>query len=191
MARMHKVYNQGVDMYDKKVTLKYSNASKFFHWFIAVIVIMMLSGSFFLNDLPERYISTAYMFHKSFGLTVLFLMIVRFLWIKYKGRPELPVTMSQWEKILSKIVQSMFYILLICMPLCGWVLSVAESRVPSYFGLFNMPLPIAANKSLAKLMEQSHKTIAWILIVLLILHVAGALKHHFIDKDTVLKRMLT
>lgn len=177
-------------MRKNRVVSTYSSGSKFFHWLIAVIVISMLSGSFFLNDLPEQYQSIAYLYHKSFGLTVLFLMCARFLWIQYTGKPNLPRTVKQWEKILSRLVQYSFYILLICMPLSGWVLSVAENRVPSYFGLFQMPLPIAANKALSKLMDQSHKTIAWILIALLVLHIAGALKHHFFDKDDVLKKML-
>ena len=76
------------------------------------------------------------------------------------------------------------------MPVCGWVMSVAAGRVPSYFGLFNMPLPIEANKTLSKFMLTSHKTIAWILITLVILHVGGALKHYFIDKDNIVQRML-
>ncbi len=177
-------------MSKNKLVSVYSGGSKFFHWLIAVIVIGLLSASFFLEDVPEQYQSTAYLLHKSFGLTVLFLMVMRFFWIHYTGKPELPSSIPKWEKILSQGVQYLFYILLICMPLCGWVMSVAANRVPSYFGLFKLPLPIEVNKPLAELMEQSHKTIAWILIALLLLHVAGALKHHFIDKDNILKRML-
>ncbi len=172
-----------------KVT-RYSAVLKFFHWLIAFVVIAMLSGSFFLDDLPEQYQSGAYMAHKSLGLTVLFLMIARFLWVQYSGKPELPATVSMFEKVVSRVVQYSFYLFLIAMPICGWVMSVAANRVPSYFGLFRMPLPIATNKILANIMDQAHKTIAWILIVLIILHIAGAMKHHFIDKDTVLKRML-
>ena len=168
----------------------YSPGTKVFHWLIAIIVITMLSVSFFLGDFPEKYQPSAYMIHKSFGLTVLFLVIARFFWVQYSGKPDLPVKMPKWEKILSHFVQYSFYVFLIIMPICGWVMSVAAQRVPTYFGLFRMPLPIDANKSLSEFMEQSHTTIAWILIVLIVLHVAGAIKHHFIDKDNVLKRML-
>lgn len=174
-----------------KKNLTYSTGSKFFHWLIAVIVIVMLSGSFFLGDIPEKYQPNAYMLHKSFGITVLFLMVARFVWIMYTGKPALPPSVPRWEKKISHVVQYSFYILLISMPLCGWVMSVAAGRVPSYFGLFDMPLPVEANKVLSKLMNTSHKTIAWILIILLFLHVAAALKHYFIDKDKVFQRMLT
>ena len=168
----------------------YSKASILLHWAIALIVMLMLMLSFFLDEVPKPFQSSAYMLHKSFGLTVLFLMIVRILWIMHKGRPTLPVTVPVWEQRFSRFVQYSFYLLLLAEPLCGWIMSMAGGRIPVYFGLYPMPLPIESNKALATLMKQSHKTIAWCLITLLILHIAGALKHHFIDKDTVLKRML-
>ena len=76
------------------------------------------------------------------------------------------------------------------MPLCGWIMSVASERVPSFFGFFRLPLPIKPNKALALFMKESHEIIAWILVGMVVLHVLAALKHHFINKDNVLKRML-
>lgn len=169
---------------------KYSSESKWLHWLIAFLVIMMLSFSFFLEDVPDRFQANAYMIHKSLGLTVLFLMIFRIVLIHTKGRPELPLSISLWEKMLSRTVQYSFYFLLICMPVCGWIMSVAGGRIPTFFGLFKMPLPINKNKELGDFMLQAHITIAWILIVLILLHVAGALKHHFFNRDDVLTRML-
>ncbi|WED44402.1 cytochrome b [Legionella cardiaca] len=169
----------------------YSKSSKFLHWLIALLVIIMLSVSFFLEDLPEQYISTAFLIHKSTGLTILFLMILRLVLIAFRGRPPLPESVATWEKIFSRVVQYSFYILLILMPLSGWIMSVAANRVPSYFGLFSLPLPgIEPDKQLAHSMEEVHEIIALILIALIILHIAGALKHHFYDKDNVLLRML-
>ncbi len=175
---------------NKNIVTHYSSGSKLFHWVIAFIVITMLSVSFFLESVPEQYQSLAYAIHKSLGLTVLFLTVLRFFLIMYRGKPVLPPTVSMWDKVVSRIVQYSFYLFLIVMPICGWIMSVAANRVPVYLGLIPMPLPIEANKALAKLMNQAHETIAWVLIVLVVLHVAGALKHHFIDKDNVLKRML-
>lgn len=174
-----------------KVAEKYSFGSKLLHWLIAIMVITMLSGSFFLDDLPGELKGTAFMLHKSFGLTILFLMLMRIFWISHKGRPELPSTVSSWEVVLSRVVQGLFYILLIIMPLCGWIMSVAANRIPVYFGLFPVPFAgIPHNEFLAGLMNRAHITIAWVLVSLVFLHVAGALKHHFINKDNVLKRML-
>lgn len=177
-------------MKNNRDVASYSRGSKWFHWLIAVIVILMLSGSFFLGDVAEPYQPLAYMLHKSFGLTVLFLMIGRLFWLKYSGKPKLPSTVPLWQKYLAHTIQYSLYVFLIAMTCCGWIMSVAADRVPSYFGLFNLPLPLSPNKNLAELLNEAHETIAWILIALITLHIAGAIKHHFIDKDDVLKRML-
>lgn len=168
----------------------YSRTQKLFHWVIAIVVIAMLALSFFLDDVPEIYKSQAFLIHKSLGLSILFLMILRFLLLMVQGRPALPSRMQAWEFVLSRIVQYGFYVLLIAMPIFGWIMSVAAGRTPTFFGLFALPLPIEPNKALSKLMFQYHQKIAYILIALIILHILGALKHHFIDKDNVLNHML-
>ena len=173
-----------------KKNQEYSVGSKLFHWLIALLVISMLSVSFFLEDFPEVIRPTAIMWHKSIGITVLLLMLLRGLWIIQSGKPELPAAVPQWERFLSHFVQYSFYLLLILMPICGWVMSVSGGKVPSFFGLFNLPLPgIIPNKNLANWMFEAHRTIAWLIIGFLFLHIAGALKHHFFDKDSVLRRI--
>ena len=173
----------------KTKPVRYSSGSKFFHWTVATIVILMLSVSFFLEDLPERYEGLGYMLHKSFGLTVLGLMIVRLIWLQYSGKPALPATVPRWQRFVARTVQYGLYLLLFAMPLSGWVMSVAANRVPTFFALFPLPLPIAPNKYLAEVAEEIHTTIVWILIALIVLHIAGALKHYFMDKDKVVQRM--
>ncbi|WP_298622770.1 cytochrome b [uncultured Legionella sp.] len=176
---------------NKNVDARYTSSTKWLHWIIALAVILMLFMGFFLDDIPERFQGMAYMLHKSIGITILFLMILRFIIVHVHTRPPLPESIKLWEKVLSRFVQYGFYILLLLMPLSGWIMSVASEYVPSYFGLFNMPLPwISPNKPLAKFMNESHGIIAWILVVFICLHILGALKHHFIDKDNVLKSML-
>ncbi|KTD08155.1 cytochrome b [Legionella jamestowniensis] len=170
---------------------EYSPSFKFIHWLIALLVILMLSAGFFLEDLPEQYIGSAFMVHKSIGITILFLMIFRLVWVSHKGKLPLPESVPLWEKIFSRLVQYSFYLFLILMPLSGWIMSVAGERIPAYFGLFSMPLPwIKPDKQLAHFMEEVHGIIAWVLIGLIVLHIVGALKHHFYDKDNVLLTML-
>lgn len=178
-------------MREKKVD-SYSAGSKSLHWIVAVLVLMMLSFGFFLDDVPEQFQGTAYMMHKSIGLTIFFLMIVRLFWITYTGKPELPFSVPRWERVFSQFIQISLYVCLFAMPLAGWVMSVAKDRVPTFFGLFSMPLyGVPVNHDLAKWMEGAHEIIAYILITLISLHVAGALKHHFIDKDKIMRRMLS
>jgi cytochrome b561 len=182
---------KGVFMVIENGVQGYSKLSKFLHWLIALLVIIMLSAGFFLEEIPKPYASTAWMLHKSFGISILTLMILRLVWIIHSGRPNLPLLVPVWQKFMARFVQYSLYVFVILMPLCGWIMSVAAGKIPVFFGLFPLPLPgIEPNKGLAKLMNQSHETIAWIIICLLILHIAGAVKHHFVDRDNVLRRML-
>lgn len=172
-----------------KTTISYSNGSIYLHWIIAVIVLLMLSLSFFLGDIPKAFKPVAYTIHKSMGLTVLFLMLVRIIWIFVKGKPSLPNTMPSWQKVLARVVQYSLYVFLILMPMSGWVMSVAADKIPSYFGLFHITLPLSPDKALAEFMNETHETIAFILIALISLHIVGALKHYLIDKDEVMQSM--
>ena len=174
-----------------KDVLQYATGSKVLHWLIAVLVIGMLAGGFFMDDLPATIKPVVYMIHKSIGLTILGLMLIRLVWIIQNGKPRLPESVTRLERVASRAIQHTFYLLLILMPLSVWVLSNAANRPPVYFGLVLMPFPgISPNESLANFMGLCHEIMAYTLIVLIFLHVAGALKHHFIDKDVVLRRML-
>lgn len=175
----------------KQPVLAYSTVSKLLHWVVAFLVIMMLSLSFFLDDVPKENQDFAFMIHKSVGLTILLLMLIRLVWIIKKGRPPLPYTIAPWERHLALFVEYSFYVFLIVMPLTGWIMSVAADRVPTFFDLFNVPFyGIPVSKPLAHLIKQIHNNLAWVIIAFIVLHIAGALKHHFVDKDTVLDRMM-
>lgn len=170
----------------------YSLGFRILHWAMAFFIISMLIFGFFLEDLPKAYQDTAYMLHKSFGLTLLFLMMLRFLWIKRLGKPALPDRIPFLEKLLAHTVQYFMYIFIILMALAGWIMSVAKGYIPNYFGLFPVYFPgVEGNKPLGSFMGEAHEVIAWILIALITLHILGALKHHFINKNNVLKRMIT
>lgn len=169
---------------------QYAFGSKVLHWIIALIVVAMLFGSFFLGSVPETYQANAYMLHKSFGLTVLALMVCRLIWIIYRGKPTIPASVPTWERRLSHVIQWLMYVFLFAMPLVGWTMSVAADHPPTFFGLFTLSLPITPNKVLAELLANLHATIAWILIGLISLHILGALKHYFLDRDKMLQRML-
>lgn len=171
--------------------VKYSAGSRFLHWLIALIVITLLIVGFYLDDMPDKFKPMAYMMHKSFGITIIFLMIIRAGWVLITGKPSLPPSVPTWQRFAARSVQYGFYILLIIMPLAGWIMSVAADKIPMYFNLFPFSLPgVAHSKALAKSMFQIHSTVAWLIIALIILHVAGALKHYFIDRDKVLQSML-
>lgn len=173
-----------------KDRLEYARLSKWLHWTIAIIVMPMLL-SFFMDDIFPAHRGTLVMIHKSLGLTVLGLMIIRAFGIAYLGKPYLPPTVPRWERVLSHGVQHSFYVLLVLMPVSGWIMSTAANKAPIYFDLIRLPFPgVKPDKALSDWMFSCHEIIAWLLIGCLALHVAGALKHYFIDKDRVLQKMI-
>ena len=177
--------------FGNKDVQQYSKGFKYLHWLVALLVLCMLGFGFLLGYLPGSIKPDAYMIHKSIGLTLLALMLIRLLWILYSGKPALPEYVSRWECFLARAVQHSLYLGLIAMPLCGWVMATASNKIPVYFGWFRVPFPgILPDKVLAHWMSEAHYVIAFILLGLIALHIAGALKHRFIDKDDVLNRMM-
>lgn len=170
---------------------QYSQGFKYLHWLVALLVLSMLGFGFFLGDLPSSIKPMAYMLHKSTGLTLLALMLLRLIWVVRLKKPLLPEAMPRWECFLARFVQYSLYVFLIAMPLSGWLMATASNKIPVYFGWFRVPFPgILPDKALAHWMREAHYYIAFILLGLVILHVAGALKHRFIDKDDVLNSMM-
>lgn len=174
-----------------KLPLSYSKGNILFHWLIASIVIPMLIFSFFLGDLPRFYSSIGFTIHKSFGISVFVLMLIRLIWLHYTGKPTLPLTVAQWEVYLARIVQWSLYFFILAMALSGWIMVTAAGNPPNFFGLIHLPFPgIDVDKALADLLVILHKRIAWVLIGLIVIHILGALKNHFINKNDVLRSML-
>lgn len=164
----------------------YSFRGQVMHAIIAFCVLgLMLVGMSF-SFLPDW----SYFWHKSIGLLVLLLMIARIIFIFKDGRPDLPQAIPGWEKKLARGVQYGFYFLLIAMPLAGWIMSTAAGYIPSFFGLFDLPFPgIEKNQAVADFFSKSHYVIAWVIGIFIILHIAGNIKHYFIDKDGVVEKM--
>jgi cytochrome b561 len=124
------------------------------------------------------------------GLTVLSLVILRILWALTSIKPGLPEIMKPWERYSERYLHFTLYLLLLIMPLSGWLMSTAAGYAPSFFGLFSIPMPrISHNENLAGFAGEIHYKVAWLLILLVSIHILAAFKHHFIDKDNILKRM--
>ena len=169
----------------------YSNVSIALHWIIALLVFGQI-GLVMAHDATEGDLSRNFvMLHKSGGLLILMLTLVRIGWRFKEPLKALPVEMAGWQRLLARVTQIGFYALLIGMPLGGWVASSAAGREILFYGLFEWPLlPISGGREVARQFMEMHELAAKALYVLLALHIAGALKHQFIDKDNVLRRML-
>ncbi|HEV7352631.1 MAG TPA: cytochrome b [Brevundimonas sp.] len=172
-------------------TDRYSTVAIALHWGIAVLVLMQI-GLYFAADAVEGPAARTFIdVHKASGLSILVLTLIRLLWRVRHPAPPLPAATPGWQRYLARITQVLFYVVLIALPLGGWAASSAAQRPIDWFGLFNWPLlPLPADRELAGALMQMHENGAKVLYVLLALHVAGALKHQFIDRDSVLRRML-
>lgn len=165
------------------------------HWVIAFSILAMIPLGFFMGDLPISIRFDGYAVHKSLGLTVLGLSIFRLIWRLLNPPPALPLGLKSYERVLAKLTHWGFYFLIIAMPLTGWLMVSASRKYPTvYFWLTEVPfIPMPTGidgKATAALFKEYHETLAYGALVLIVLHVGAALKHHFILKDNVLTRML-
>ena len=175
----------------KNTVTEYGAVTKIFHWTIALLVICLLIVGLTMDELPMGSLKLeVYTLHKSFGMTVLALMIGRICWHIYNRRPDEVAGLPRWQKIAAQAVHYSLYLLLLAQPLTGWLLSSAAGRPVSFFGLFTLPDLVPVDKAASKIYAERHETIGYLIMIVVGLHVAAALKHHFIDKDIVLKRMM-
>ena len=170
---------------------RYSTVSLILHWVIALAVVAQVA-LIMAHDATEGPLSREFVqTHKAVGLTILVLTLGRIGWRLANPLIALPVEMPKWERILSRGTQFLFYAVLLGMPLTGWLASSAAGRDISWFGLFQWPLlPIGGGREAAGQFMDVHEIVAKLLYVLILLHVAGALKHQFINRDNVLHRMI-
>lgn len=170
---------------------RYGAVAQGFHWIIAALVVTQFTLGWAGEDLPlgaRKLVLLAR--HKSFGMTILMLAVLRLLWRLFNRPPELPAGMANVEKLLARSTHVLFYVLLFVMPLTGWMMSSAKNYSVSWFDQFTWPNLIAPNERAFDLLRTIHDTSSWLLFALAILHILAALKHHFWNKDAVLKRML-
>ena len=171
--------------------LRYDGFAKLLHWLIALAVIILICVGWYMADLrPSPDKIRLYVTHKSLGLTVLALMTIRALWRLSHQPPPLPQTIPAWQRSASMFSHLLLYVMLFMMPLSGWLMNSASGFPAKWFGLFKVPNLIARDSSALELWQDVHFYSAWILMTLIFVHIAAALKHHFIDRDSVLLRML-
>jgi cytochrome b561 len=170
---------------------RYSAVAQTFHWVIAGLIVTQFSLAWMADDLPLGMHKLALLArHKSFGMTVLMLAVLRLSWRLFNRPPQLPAGMSPIERFLARATHVLFYVLLFAMPLTGWLMSSAKNYSVSWFGWFTWPNLIGKSDQAFELLKSTHEILSWLLLTIAILHILAALKHHFWNKDDVLKRML-
>lgn len=170
-------------------TRRYNAGARTFHWLIALLVLINIAIGLFHEPI-EKTVNLMPL-HISIGLTVLLLSVARLVWRMTWTKPPYPAAMSPLEARLAGATHALFYVLMIGMPITGWLMVSAGNQPISYFGLFNWPkFGVTRDSFAAGFGHEAHEIGAWVFIALIVLHVAAALRHHFLLKDDVLKRML-
>jgi cytochrome b561 len=170
---------------------QYSAVAKILHWVIAALIVTQFALAWSADDLPLGLQKLKLLArHKSFGMTVLMLAVIRLAWRFANRPPLLPDGMTPVERLLAKATHIAFYVLLFAMPVTGWMMSSAKNYSVSWFGLFTWPNLISQSDDAFVFLQSTHEILAWSLLSIAALHILAALKHHFWNKDTVLLRML-
>ncbi len=170
-----------------------------FHWIIAALIVLQFVLGPIPDDLPPgQQIMIPFgldklgvlLRHRSFGMTVLMLVVLRTLWRLRSPPPDLPAPMTKAERTLARISHIAFYVLIFSMPLTGWMMSTADGDSVSWFGLFTWPSLVGKNQQAYEFLRDAHHFLGRALFFLTLLHIVAALKHQFWNKDGVLARML-
>lgn len=165
--------------------------SRLFHWIIALMVLGMLLGGLILGFLPGGSFKSLVMsLHKSTGVVILLLMVLR-LWWKYINPKPRDLGPSEFENQLGRLMHIFLYILLFLQPLSGILMSQAFGYPVKVFGLFTLPVLIGKSPAAGSVFSQVHTVTALLLTICVVIHAAAAIKHHYIDGDRTLMRMIS
>lgn len=161
------------------------------HWLLALLIAGNFAFGLYFIDLPFSPQKLRYFaWHKWIGALVLPAAAVLLAWRALRGAPPLPDAMPQWERRLSTFTHALLYLFFFTSPLSGWAYSSAAGFQTVLFGVLPIPDVVARNREAAEALKALHRWINYALAAAVVVHVAAALKHHFIDRDEILVRML-
>lgn len=169
----------------------YTHTAKSLHWLMAILIFGLLALGFYMHDLPlSPQKLQLYSWHKWAGVTAFLLVLFRLAWRATHRPPPLPANMARTMRFAAHAGHFVLYALMLAIPLSGWLMSSAKGFQTVWFGLLPIPDLLAKDKALGDLLQNVHATLAVLFVLILVGHVAAALKHHFIDRDDILTRML-
>lgn len=172
-------------------SIRYTTTAISLHWLMAALLISLFVVGVYMHELPlSPWKLQIYSWHKWAGVTAFLLVLTRLAWRITHRPPELPMAMSKSAQLAAHAGHALLYVLMIAIPLSGWLMSSAKGFQTVYFGVLPIPDLLDKNKELGDLLREIHETLNFTLLAIVIGHAGAALKHHLIDKDDVLIRML-
>ena len=183
------------------VSNRYTRTAIVLHWAIALLIIASVVMIWTVDSLPDDWVRPVVDTHKSIGITVLGLAAMRLLWRFAHRPPPLPSSYSRWERVGAHAAHGLFYVLIFALPLSGWLHDSAWKDAPTHpmtwFGLVSWPrigfvmnLDAGTKEQMHDLFFTFHAWFGYVLYALFVLHVGGALKHQWLDRERELQRMM-
>ena len=170
---------------------RYTATAQILHWLLALLLFGLIGLGFYMRDLPlspEKL--QLYSWHKWAGVSAFLLAAIRLGWRLTHQPPALPASMSPAQRLAAHVGHLGLYVLMLAIPLSGWLMSSAKGFQTVWFGVLPLPDLVAKDKALGDLLATLHLGLNLALLALLAGHIGAALKHHFIDRDDILTRML-
>lgn len=169
----------------------YSGTAIILHWFVAMLIFVAFPLGVVMHNMgfsPDKLRMLSY--HKWLGVTIFLLLLVRLAWRLTHNPAPLIDSISPWQKKAATGVHHLLYLLVFSIPLSGWLMSSAKGFQTVYFGLLPLPDLIGKDKVLADFFSEVHEILNVFLLMLVLIHVLAAFKHHFVERDATLTRML-
>lgn len=170
---------------------RYTNVAIALHWLIALTILCTFVLGLYMSDLqlsPAKL--KLYSYHKWIGVTIFLLVVARIAWRLGHRPPAPPASMPAWQHSAASIAHIFLYALTLAIPLSGWLMSSASGFQVVYLGVLPIPDLLGKDKAMAEQLKELHESLNWLMVVVVALHIAAALKHHLVDRDDVLARML-
>ena len=174
-----------------KRVLAYTRTAIALHWLIALLVFVTFPVGVVMSEMalsPDKLRMLSY--HKWLGVTVFILLVVRLVWRVAHQPAPLLASMPQWQVLAAKGVHVLLYVLLIAIPLSGWLMSSAKGFQTVYLGVLPLPDLLTKDKAMGDALNNLHLVLNITMLLLVTAHVAAAIKHQFVDRDGTLARML-
>lgn len=173
------------------MTDRYTRTAVTLHWLVVLLIFAAFPLGLYMHDLPlSPHKLRMYSYHKWIGVTVFMFAVIRLYWRITHRPPALPESMPDWEKLAAYSTHYTFYFLLFAIPVSGWLMSSALGFQTVWFEVLPLPDLVGKDKHLADLLRGVHEALSYLMLGLVCAHIGASLKHHFIDRDDVLVRMI-
>jgi len=175
----------------KNPTDRWGSVSQWLHWTLALLLVAIATIGLLMVEMPNTPSKIEiYAIHKSLGLTILALVVLRLVWRLQAGRPGPVQGTPRWQQRIATLTHGALYLLLLSMPLSGWLFNSTAGYPLQWFGMFNLPALADEDRRWRELAGSIHEAGFWLLLVLVIAHAGAAFYHHVFLQDATLTRML-